>query len=302
MTLEQLRIFAAVAERQHVTRAAEALNLTQSAVSSAVTALESRHGVALFDRVGRGIVLNAAGETFLMEARAVLARAAEAETALADLSDLRRGRLSIHASQTIASYWLPARLARFHQAHPGVSLQVAIGNTAQVAQTISEGGAELGLVEGEVDDPALSQSLLDHDKLSLVVPRGSPWAGLRAEPEDLTSCPWVLREPGSGTRDALVKALEKRGLSLADLRIALVLPGNEAVRSAVEAGAGASLMSHSVAAACLAAGILVEVPFDAPARAFYVLRHRERYRSRAADAFLHSINQSERFDQNNALE
>jgi len=134
VTLEQLRIFIAVAERQHVTRAAEALNLTQSAVSSAITTLEGRHGVALFDRIGRGVVLNSAGEVFLNEARKVLAQAQAAEAALADLSGLERGRLSIHASQTIAGYWLPPRLTRFHEAHPGIEIDVAIGNTAQVAR------------------------------------------------------------------------------------------------------------------------------------------------------------------------
>ncbi len=286
MTLEQLRIFVAVADRQHVTRAAEALNLTQSAVSSAVTALETRHGVKLFDRVGRNIVLNQAGETFLAEARAVLARAAAAEAALADLGDLARGRLSIHASQTIASYWLPARLAAFNQAYPGVALDVAIGNTAQAARAVTEGAAELGLVEGEVDEPALSQSILDLDELSLVVARTHPWAGGAAEPADLKTSRWVVREAGSGTRSSLEAALERRGLALTDLDVAMVLPSNEAVRGAVEAGAGAALMSRRVAAPRLQIGTLVAAPFDIPPRAFHVLRHKERYRSRAGDAFL----------------
>ena len=104
MTLEQLRIFVAVAERGHVTQAAGALNLTQSAVSAAIAALETRHGVRLFDRVGRSIEVNAAGKLFLEEARAVLAGAAAAERALEDLAELRRGSLSIFASQTIANY------------------------------------------------------------------------------------------------------------------------------------------------------------------------------------------------------
>jgi DNA-binding transcriptional LysR family regulator len=91
VTLEQLRIFVAVAEREHVTRAAAALNLTQSATSAAIQALERRYGARLFDRVGRGISLTETGRVFLEEARAVLARAAAAERALADLGDLRRG-------------------------------------------------------------------------------------------------------------------------------------------------------------------------------------------------------------------
>ena len=287
MTLEQLRIFVAVAERQHITRAAEALNLTQSAVSSAVTTLESRHGVALFDRVGRGIVLNQAGQTFLDEARGVLARVAAAEDALADLSGLERGRLSIHASQTIASYWLPPRLAAFHAKHPGIALDVAIGNTALVARAVAEGAAELGLVEGEVDDAVLRGSVIDHERLTLVVGRGHPWAAQQmARPPNLATTAWVLREPGSGTRSAFEAALAKRGLSLADLNVTMVLPGNEAVRSAVEAGAGAAVMSHSVAAPAVASGALVALPLDLPPRAFYLLRHKQRYRSRAGDAFV----------------
>src|SRR5579872_3720550 len=118
MTLDQLRVFVAVAERQHVTRAAEALNLAQSAASAAIATLEARHGVPLFHRVGRGIELTEAGRMFLVEARAVLGRAAHAELALAEYGGMQRGTLRLVASQTIASYWLPSRLAAFHARHP----------------------------------------------------------------------------------------------------------------------------------------------------------------------------------------
>jgi DNA-binding transcriptional LysR family regulator len=288
MTLEQLRIFVAVAERQHVTRAAEALNLTQSAVSSAVTALETRHGVTLFDRVGRNIVLNQAGETFLVEARAVLARAAAAEAALGDLAGLVRGRLSIQASQTIASYWLPARLAAFHRAYPGIALDVAIGNTAQVARAVAEGAAELGLVEGETEDPLLSRTVIGHDAMVLVVGRDHPWAKAPPPPPlPFAATPWVLREPGSGTRSTFEAVLlAGAGLTVGDLDVAMTLPGNEAVRGAVEAGAGATVISRGAVTARLASGALVEIPCDLPERPFHLLRHKQRYRSRVGDAFV----------------
>jgi DNA-binding transcriptional LysR family regulator len=261
MTLEQLRIFVAVATREHVTRAAADLNLTQSAVSAAISSLEARHDVRLFDRVGRNIVLNQAGELFLQEARAVLARADAAEAALADLGGLKRGRLSAHASQTIASYWLPARLVAFHQAFPGIEVKVEIGNTAEVVAALLAGAAELGLVEGEVDEPALSREPLGEDSMVMVVGRRHPWAERPPEqPGDLLQSGWVLRERGSGT--------------------------NEAVLSAVEAGAGATAISASVAAAGLRAGLLRRIPFDLPARSFYLLRHKQRYRSKAGDAFV----------------
>ena len=107
MTLDQLRIFVAVAEREHMTRAAEALNQTQSATSAAIAALEERHNLRLFDRIGRRIVLTDAGRDFLSEARAVLARAAIASQRLDDLAGVKRGKLRLAASQTVANYWLP---------------------------------------------------------------------------------------------------------------------------------------------------------------------------------------------------
>jgi DNA-binding transcriptional LysR family regulator len=146
MTLEQLRVFVAVAERQHVTRAAEALNLAQSAASAAVATLEARHGTKLFHRVGRGIELTEAGGLFLIEARAVLARAAAAELVLSDLGGLKRGTLAVHASQTIASYWLPRHLVAFRRAHPGIDIRLAIGNTAQVAAAVHQGAADIGFI------------------------------------------------------------------------------------------------------------------------------------------------------------
>jgi DNA-binding transcriptional LysR family regulator len=287
MTLEQLRIFVAVAERQHVTRAAEALNLTQSAVSSAVTALETRHAVVLFDRVGRNIVLNQAGKAFLPQAREILAKVASAEAALDDIAGLSRGTLSIQASQTISSYWLPPRLAAFHRLYPGIEIEIAIGNTAQVAKAVTDGFAELGFVEGEIDNPALSRSVVDHDRLALVVCPDHPWTKqppVRADQFDQS--PWVLREPGSGTRSTFEAVLDAAGLGVAGLDVAFVLPGNEAVRTAVETGAGATVISRSAAASGLASGALVEIPFEFPARPFFLLRHVQRYRSRAGQTFV----------------
>jgi DNA-binding transcriptional LysR family regulator len=287
MTLEQLRIFVAVAERQHVTQAAADLNLTQSAVSAAIAALETRHDVLLFDRVGRNIVLNPRGALFLQEAKAVLARVAAAEAALADLSGLKRGRLSIHASQTIASYWLPSRLVAFGAAYPGIEIDVAIGNTAEVAKAVADGLAELGLVEGEVDDPVLSRQAVDCDHLVVVVGRDHAWAErAQVTAAELSDTPWVLREQGSGTRSAFEAAVAKAGADIGALKVVLTLPANEALLTAVAAGAGATAVSASVAAPFLQSGVLRHVPFDLPARPYHLLRHKERYRSKAGDAFL----------------
>lgn len=293
MTLEQLRIFVAVAEREHVTRAAEALHLTQSAVSAAIAALESHYGVGLFDRVGRRIELNEQGRIFLGEARAVLARAAAADLALAEMSGLKRGTLAVQASQTIASYWLPSRIVAFRHAYPQIDISLTMGNTAQVAKAVTEGRAELGFVEGRIDEPLLEQRVVDRDRLVIVVAPDHPWAGAgQLAPTDLLSGEWVLREAGSGTRSEFEVALAERGLATDRLKVALELPSNEAVRAAVEAGAGAAAISELVAEPGLHAGRLKAVDFQLPDRLFHTMRHRERYHSKAGRAFLDSIARS----------
>ena len=286
MTLDQLRIFVAVAERCHVTRAAEALNMAQSAVSGAVAALEGRHGAKLFHRVGRNIALTEAGTLFLVEARAVLARSEAAERVLADLGGLKRGTLTVQASQTIASYWLPRHLVAFRRAYPGVEVRLRIGNTAEVAKAIHDGAADLGFVEGIIEDTALVTEEIARDQLVIVVAPGHPWAdGRPVEPDLLPESEWVLREPGSGTRSIFEAAARAAGV-LDRLPVALELPSNEAVRGAVEAGMGATAISASVAAPAIEAGLLVQVASALPERAFTLVRHKERYRSRAEDALL----------------
>ncbi len=290
MTLEQLRVFVAVAERQHVTRAAEALHIAQSAASASIAALEGRHGAKLFHRIGRGIELTEAGALFLAEARAVLARAGAAELVLSELGGLKRGTLAVQASQTIASYWLPRHLVAFRRAHPGIDIRLAVGNTTQVAAAIHDGSAELGFVEGVVDDPALESRVVARDQLVIVVGLDHPWAGCGAvAPDRLPESDWVLREAGSGTRSVFETALEGFGLPRSRLRVVLELPSNESVRAAVEAGMGATAISASAAAPSIEAGLLRQVGLTLPERDFHVLRRTERYRSRAADALLEII-------------
>jgi len=287
MTLEQLRLFVAVAECEHVTRAARQLHRTQSAVSSAIAGLERRSGVLLFHRVGRRVQLTEEGRTFLAEARGVLAQADGAERALSDLAGLKRGMLSVMASQTIASYWLPPKLVAFRARHPNVTVKASIGNTAEVAKAVAEGKVEIGLVEGAVNDPALEQTLVGRDRLTIVAHARHPW--IRKPPRsaaDLLKENWVLREPGSGTRSAFEAALKEKGAEPGELKIALELPSNEAVRLAVREKAGVSALSELVAEGGLRFGALAPVKFALPERAFHALRHKERYLSRSGIAFM----------------
>lgn len=285
MTLDQLRIFIEVATQSHITRAAERLHMTPSAVSSAVNALESRHAVKLFDRVGRSIVLNQTGRLFLEEARAVLAQARVAEAMLNDLAGLMRGELSVQTSQTVGGYWLPPRLVRYRTAYPHVTLDIHISNTEEAADAVEAGRCEIAVVEGLVDRPVLSSQVIDTDEMIIVVGPDHPWAKLRHADIDLTQAVWILREVGSGTRLAFDALMAQQDIDRSALAMPLVLPSNEAVLVAVRTGIGATLASRSVAQAGLQGGLLVAVDWPSQPRPFYLLRHKERYRSKAATAF-----------------
>ncbi|MBF0877688.1 LysR family transcriptional regulator [Gluconobacter cerevisiae] len=284
MTLDQLRLFIAVAEREHVTAASQAMNVTQSAVSAAIAVLEARYGIKLFHRVGRGISLTDAGRLFLPEARAVVAQAAVAENVLRDISGLRRGTLRAVASQTIAAYWLPRILAAFRQKYPEIEVELAISNTEEAARMVREGEAEVGIVEAVVDDPALAQWPVGKDHLILV--QASSLLPAQVDDVWLRKQDWVMREDGSGTRSTLEQYLGARDILTKDLNIGLVLPSNEGVRTAIEAGAGIGALSSLVVAPALRAGTLHAILQIPESRFFYGMRHKERYQSPIANALL----------------
>src|SRR6266576_823175 len=193
--------------------------------------------------------------------------------------------VSLAASQTVANYWLPPRIEAFRKAHPGIDLHVTIANTEQVAQAVNRGNADLGFVEGEVDDPSLAIRKMEGDSLAVVVAASHPWIGkTRITPKLLTETCWILREPGSGTRSMFEAALKRFGIKLSDLDIRLELPSNEAVRVAVESGDCATAISDLVVVQSLTAGTLHRVKIDLPKRSFFVLRHKERYASQAERA------------------
>ncbi|MBV1702810.1 MAG: LysR family transcriptional regulator [Hyphomicrobiales bacterium] len=287
MILEQLRIFVAVAERLHVTQAARALNMAQSAVSASLANLERRYQTRLFHRVGRGIELNEAGRMLLPEARELLARVDQTEAMLAELVGLRRGTLLVQASQTIASYWLPRHLVAFRAMRPEVEISLGVGNSADVVQCVLNGAASIGFIEGEAHHPSLSQKVVARDQLMLVVAPNHRLAQKPTlDPAELIEETFVMREKGSGTRSVLEAALQGFGLALENLQIGFELPSNEAVRAAVEAGAGIAAISASVVAGSLETGLLQALPIKLPERRYQALWHKERGLNPAAQDFL----------------
>lgn len=290
MTLDQLRIFVAVAEIEHVTRAAEALDVTQSAASAVIAALEREFGAKLFHRVGRGILLTEGGAVLLGEARDLLDRAESLTVAMSQFVGLARGRLKIRASQTIASHFLPASLVAFHRAHPGITLAVSVGNSAQVVEAVVTGEVELGFIEGSEEDfqiKLLSRDLIVQDPIVMVIGNAHPLSiATELTIGDLAALDWIVREDGSGTRSVFFKTLQMLGVPFGDLRIGIELPSNEAVLAAVIAGAGAAVLSRSVCAGALQTGSLIGLPVLLEPRPFYAVQQGDRYRTRAVAAFL----------------
>lgn len=281
MTFEQLVIFVATAEREHLTQAATALRLTPSAVSASIKALENFYAVKLFDRVGRGIQLTREGRVLLKEAKETLARVKVTEAVLAELGNLRTGTLDVHASQTIANYWLPARLLGFSKDYPGIRVNLTIGNTATVAAAVIDGEAELGFIEGDLDEPRLAASTIASDKLVVVVS-----ADERVQHDhEIGKLKWIMRERGSGTRSVLEGALSELGLDPQTLDVRMVLPSNEALLSAVRQGGCVTALSETIVSPFVENGQLRVLDFNFSPRRFTLLRHKERHRTAPAREF-----------------
>jgi DNA-binding transcriptional LysR family regulator len=281
LTLRELEVFLATARAGGVTAAAEQVGLSQSAASSALGELERRLGVQLFDRVGRRLELNEHGRWLLPQAEAVLAQAGEIETRF---NTDAPARLRLFASSTIGNRVMPELIARFLQMAPSNRIELAIGNTADAVAAVTSFEADMGLIEGICDDARILAEPWLHDKLVIVAAPDHPLAGRAATPQQLASQRWVLREPGSGTREVLAAALSPR---VGSLEVALELGSSEAIKGAVNAGLGLACLSWRTVAGELARGDLVAI--SAPeldlSRHFYLIRARDKIPTQGMQRF-----------------
>ncbi len=284
--------FARVAEEGSLSRAAEVLRLTQPAVSNQMSRLSSAVGEPLFTRHRHGVSLTAAGVELLPHARAVV-RAMEGAAGLVDgLRGLETGTVRIASSTTIASYLLPAVLARYKKEHPGIAADVFVGNTKEAVRRLESGGAEVALVEGPVDrlPPGIERHLVRRDEIALVTLPQHPLAGRDRDPHELAGLEVVWREKGSGTREVAELALE--GVSLENV---LELVGSEAVKEAVAEGFGAAFLSRLVVEREVRTGIFAATTINAPGmtRSLTLLRPPLELLSRACHEFLKVLDASE---------
>lgn len=277
MTLTQLKIFIAIAEIGNVTKAAHHLGITQSAASAAIAKLEALYQIKLFSRVGRSIVLSEVGERFLPDAREALAGSTNAIRSLQILSEKTFGTIEIAASQTIANYWLPKKLATFNDMKPSVSVNVMMSNTKTVETTVLSGKASIGFVEGKVNASELELIEVDRDQPMLVVSPKKQWSfEINSEKNNIKNLPWIVREKGSGTRRVLEDLILGLGMNWNELNVVLELPSNEAVREAVIAGAGVTVISENVVSLSIESGALRAINLNIPTRSFCMVTRRQK--------------------------
>lgn len=289
MNLHHLRIFASVAEQGGFTKAAVALRLSQPAVSKSVGELERQLKTALFDRTGRTTRLTDAGVVLFTRARELFAVERSAEEELRTLQGLEGGVLRIAASTTVVTYLLPAYLARFRTAHPGVRLRVSSANTRDVARAVLGRRADVALVEGPIEDPRLEVLPWRDDELVVIGHPAHVLAGRqRLRLADLTEASFIVRERGSGTRRVAEQALAAHGVTLT---VGLELASTEAIKQAVAAGLGLAIVSRSAIADQVALGRLSVLPVRGIsfARTLTELRFIGRSPSAAATAFRHVL-------------
>jgi DNA-binding transcriptional LysR family regulator len=241
----------------------------------------------LFDRSHRRVELTPAGNSLLHEAEEILARVDLTTRRLEDLANLRIGRVAIAASQTVANYWLPPHLITLQQKYPGVLIDVWCGNSSAVEKRVARGEADVGIIERQPSDDAFIVEPLIADEIVAVVGAKHDWFGRgHVDWHELPQTPWIMREPGSGTRALFETALVDHCVSPSALDIALVLRSGEAVRSAVVASGCAAVMSRLISAALPVVGLLHPLEPITIARTFNALLPRGRPATRATAVLL----------------
>ncbi len=285
ITLKQLDVFAAVAREGSVTRASAWLNLTQSATSMALSDLETQLGAKLFDRVGRRLQLNELGSRLLPLAQETVARASEIEDiASGDLPGV--GRLRLGASLSIGNYLMPQLIGDYMKIHPEAEISLDVGNTRHVIEAVKQFTCDIGFIEGFCHEPDIEMLPWIEDEL--VIFAGSEHALARQQQvsaDDLAQAYWILREPGSGTREVFDNAVAG---TLPTLKVRLELSHTEAIRRAVEAGIGLGCASRLTLQESLDQGRIkvLATPFLNLRRSLFVLRHRSKYQTRGMQQFL----------------
>lgn len=289
MDIHRLEVFCRVVELQSFTKAADAVCLTQPTVSEHVRALEEMLGEKLVDRLGREVLPTPAGKILYQYGRKMIQLRNEAIQALEKYKGNLSGHLLIGASTIPGTYILPTFIGAFKADHPSIQITVEISSSSEIVERILRSDVELGLVGAKWQDRRIVLEEIFSDELMLAAYPEHPWAGKKAvELKDLSGQAFILREKGSGTRIAMSEALQEHGFDLSQLYVVAEMGSTEAVRQAIKARIGISILSYHAIAEDLQRGTLVALPLKGIRvfRSFYLIQRKNRQASPLCTAFL----------------
>jgi len=288
MADRRLQVFHTVARLLSFTKAAESLHMTQPAVTFQVRQLEEYFNTRLFDRTHNRISLTEAGQRVYEYADRIFALYAEMENSVRDLTGEVSGVLLLGASTTIAEYMLPALLGDFKAKYPEVSIRLQVANTDGIVSMVENNVIDLGVVEAPVTNKNLVVETCRMDRMVLIVPPGHELASKKSVPiNELTNYPYICREEGSGTREVMLESMNIAGANPADLNIVMELGSPEAVKGAVEAGMGISILSRATIDKEIKLGSLVAIELENPIeRPFSFVHQKQKFRLRAMEMLL----------------
>ena len=285
MTIRHLKIFLAVCDGGcNTTRAAEALTMAQPAVSLALKELEQYYGVVLFDRVGRHLQITEAGKRLWEYASHITSLFDDMEKGMRDWDTF--GLLRVGASITIGSQFLPNYVKAFYARHPGTEIRAVIEPSDRLEAQILGSDLDLALMEGVSHSPSLESEEYMEDHLVVICPaRGRFVQGQTLTQEEFRSQKFLLREPGSGTRETFQRVMEEAGLAVEPIWEAM---STTALVNAVINGLGITVLPHRMVLGPLSKGLVVSVRVEGLEfrRKYYIVRHRAKYLTASARAFL----------------
>jgi DNA-binding transcriptional LysR family regulator len=287
MNFNKLRIFYSVAKNNSVTLAAKELLLTQPAVSIQIHLLEEDYGVKFFNRSGKGIKLTEEGELLLSYAEKIFNLSDEADEALRQITSLERGKLKIGSSMTIGAYYLPQLFEIFKLQYPNIVIQMDTGNSHEVIDRVLSFKNDIGFIGIDYADKHLVKIPFIIERLVLIVPPNHELTHKRAISfKDLEKQKMIMREKGSGTMEIIERELQKHRVSVETV---MELGSNEAIKQAVEAGLGVSIISSNVVKLEDKQGRIKILRFSKNRdiiRSFYIIYHKDKYFSPLLKEFL----------------
>lgn len=285
MSDRRLQVFHTVARVLSFTKAAEILNMTQPAVTFQVRQLEEDFNTRLFDRSHNRISLTKAGELVLGYADQIIEHYREMHESVKEMTGDNTGLITIGASTTIAEYMLPGLLGDFQTRFPEVLIRLRVANSDAIVSMVEDNTIDLGVVEGTVNNQLLLVECCQIDHMVAIVAPGHKLAGRNSvQASDLTDHPFILREAGSGTRGVIENYLRDQGLDQNELNCPFELGSTEAIKGAVEAGMGVSIVSSATVSKEIKLNTLLALQLDPQlVRPFSFVRQRQKFRTHLMD-------------------